>query len=99
MTIAYLFTSLISVFLWTPILIKFYRSWSSRRNPVSLAICASITLIMWTSLAGMWVVTGKIDPSTLILATAGMSGMVAVYVHVAFYLSKVRFNDQRSKES
>lgn len=97
MDVVYLVVSTISVVLWVPILIKFFRSWSLRRNPVSLAICASITLIMWTSMAGMWVVTGRIAANTLILATSSMSLLVALYVHVAFAWSKRRFNDERSR--
>lgn len=96
MVVAYLVISLIGVLLWTPILIKFYRSWSARRNPVSLAICAAVVLIMWSTLAGMWLVTGRIQAGELIMATSAMSAAVAIYVHASFVWSKRRFPDSRS---
>jgi hypothetical protein len=96
--ILYIVVSVVSVTLWTPILVRFYRSWSKRRNPISLAICAAIALIMWASLAGMWVATNRIEANVFILATAAMSTVVAVYAHIAFYWSQKRFNDSRSDE-
>lgn len=92
----YIIASAVSVVLWTPILVQFLRSWRRRHNPVSLAICAAITLIMWTSVGGIWLVTSKIENHIFLLATVGMSTLAAVYAHIAFYWSKKRFVDQRS---
>lgn len=96
MVFAYLLISLIGVVLWMPIMFRFYRAWTARRNPVSLSICAAIAFIMWTTMAGMWLVTGKIEYETLIVATSVMSLAVATYVHVAFYWSKLRFPESRT---
>lgn len=98
MVLAYLIASVISVGLWTPIFLQFYRSWTKRRNPISLAICAAIGLIIWSALAGMWIVTGRIQVNVFIFATTAVSALVAVYAHIAFYWSKKKFNDSRSQE-
>lgn len=96
MALVYLTISTVGVLLWTPILIKFFRSWMTRRNPVSLSICAAICLIMWSTMAGAWLVTGKVGVATLITVTSSMSLLVAGYAHAAFYWSKLRFSDDRT---
>lgn len=99
MALVYIITSSLSVALWLPILIQFMRSWRSRGNPISLAICAAITLIMWTSLAGIWLVTDRITGHIFVLATAGASTLVASYAHLAFIWSNRRFHSQRGSQS
>jgi hypothetical protein len=93
--LAYIIVSAASVILWLPIIFRFYKSWIARRNPVSLAICAAILLIMWTALAGIWIVAGSVNHGMVILVSTGMSAAVAMYAHVAFFWSSRRFPDAR----
>ena len=97
MTIAYTIITAVSVLLWLPIACRFYRSWLHRRNPVSLAICAAILLIMWTAAAGLWIVTDNVNHATAVLVTTGMSVAAALYAHAAFCWSKRRFPSTRRK--
>lgn len=83
--------------LWLPILFRFYRAWVSRHNPVSLAICAAILLLIWMAVAGSWIVTGSISACTGMLVSTGISSVVALYAHLAFYWSKKRFTDERKE--
>lgn len=98
MVIAYFIVTVIAILLWLPILLKFYRAWLGRHNPVSLAICALILLLVWSSVAGTWVVTGGVDAGVVVLVSTGMSAAVATFSHVAFYWSDKRFSGQRRKK-
>lgn len=86
-----------SVLLWSPILFNFLKQWYRRRNPVSLAIAAAVLLIMWWAVAGIWLITGEADTELVVFATAGASILTACCVHLAFYRSKTRFQDQRKE--
>lgn len=86
-----------SVLLWAPILINFVRQWRRRHNPVSLAIAAMVLLIMWWVVTGIWLITGRIDSDVEVFTTAGASILTACCVHLAFYRSKTRFNDERKE--
>lgn len=92
---AYVVLSGLGVALWTPILLRFYRSWIGRGNPVSLAICAKIALLIWSSIAGIWVVTGGVRDEVLAIVSCAISVCVAGYTHFAFRWSEKNFNSQR----
>ena len=98
MVVTYFVVAGIAVILWLPILLKFYKSWLGRHNPVSLAICALILLLVWSSVAGAWLVTGSLDADVVILVSSGLSAMVAAFSHVAFYWSEKRFSGERGKD-
>lgn len=85
----------VSVLLWIPILLRFYKSWLGRHNPVSLAIFSAILLLVWSSVAGAWLVIGDLDAGIVVLVSAMMSSIVAVFSHVAFYWSDNKFSNQR----
>lgn len=94
----YFWVAGVSVLLWAPIFIRFLRQWWSRDNPVSLAICAAILLIMWWAVAGIWLVTGQADTTVVVFSTAGASILTAFCAHFAFYRSRTKFPDQRTKK-
>lgn len=84
-----------AVFLWVPILLKFYRNWIHRRNPISLAICAAITLLMWLAIAGIWSVSGEVSSEVVTFASAAISAVVALYANFTFYWAKKKFDEDR----
>lgn len=84
--------------LWVPILLRFYRSWLARGNPISLAICAAILLLMWLSVAGSWIATGGVNACTGMIVSTALSAAVALYAHLAFYWSSKNFPSSRNKE-
>lgn len=93
----YYILSATSSALWVPILVKFYRSWSNRHNPVSLAICALITLIIWMAIAGIWILSGNISHELIVTCSAALSSSVAIVFHIAFYWSEHKFAGSRQQ--
>lgn len=98
MAVLYVVAATVSVALWLPIFAQFLRSWRNRRNPISLAVCASIMLIMWTSLGGIWVAINRIENNVFLLTTVMLSMVVSLYSHLAFFWSNRRFVDERARE-
>ena len=92
----YLPLAVATVGLWLPILFRFYRSWSNRHNPISLAICAAILMLMWLAIAGIWLVSKTVDASLVMYISTWLSSLVAIYSHVAFYWAKKKFPERRS---
>src|SRR3990172_12157880 len=39
--------ALVIALAWVPVLIRFFRSWQARKNPISLAICILVTLAVY----------------------------------------------------
>jgi hypothetical protein len=88
----------VGVVLWTPILLRFYRSWLGRHNPISLAICAIILLLLWLTVSGVWLATGNMRGDVVALCGVAMSSLVAAFAHLAFYWSSKKFPESRKKE-
>lgn len=95
MVAAYLVLSGVGVILWIPILIRFYRSWIGRQNPISLAICAFVMMMIWFSVAGVWLVFESIGAVEMMLVSSALTLAIAIYSHVAFHLSEKRFGGTR----
>lgn len=98
MVIAYFALAGASVLLWIPILLRFYRSWAGRHNPISLAICALILLLVWFAVAGAWLITENISAYTMMVVSTSLSAAVALYAHFAFYWAGKRFSKSRDEE-
>ena len=90
----YLALAVIAVGAWSPILIRFYRNWQHRHNPVSLAICLVVSLVMWFAIADIWEISGDVSPEVISFASTSVSIIVAIYANIAFYLAAKKF-DQR----
>lgn len=95
---AYLVVAGLSILSWVPILLRFYRSWVKRGNPISLGICACILLLIWIAAAGVWEITGTVDKEIVLMVSVSMSLIVGGYCHLAFRLSERLFDDPRKKE-
>lgn len=95
---AYLVVAGLSILCWIPILLRFYRSWVKRSNPISLGICATIILLIWMSAAGVWLVTETVDAKIVLMVSTSLSLVVGIYCHVAFRLAEKLFDDPRKKE-
>lgn len=98
MLAAYAVLTGISLVLWTPLFLRFYRSWISRNNPVSLAICACIGQLVWIGISGFWQLTGDIDHGLVLMTSSVLSLLVAVYCHRAFAVAEKRFGNVRGKK-
>lgn len=94
---AYLVVAGLGILCWIPILLRFYRSWVRRSNPISLGICATIILLIWRSAAGVWEITGTVDVEIVLLVSTALSLVVGAYCHLAFRLAERLFDDPRKK--
>jgi len=81
--------------MWIPILLRFYRNWVKRSNPISLSICAIILLLMWISVAGAWDLTGQISRAAIPYVTTTGSLAIAMYAHLTFYWARKKFDSSR----
>jgi hypothetical protein len=86
-----------AVALWVPILLRFYKNWLKRHNPISLAICAAVILLIWLAIAGAWVVSGSVRVEIVTFVSTGISALVALYANFTFYWAKRKFNDKREE--
>jgi len=87
-----LIVALVIALAWLPVLIKFFRSWRERTNPVSLAICvlvgSSIYLPVYAAL---------LLPASWPLATfLAVDGLACSSFYAAFWWTRKRFHDSRS---
>lgn len=96
MSTVYVALAVITTLVWLPIVIKFYKSWMVRRNPISLAICCVFILSAWQAVAQAWVFFGSLDAAIVMFATTGMSFVTGLSTHLAFYWSDKKFPEQRS---
>ncbi len=77
---------------WLPILLKFYRAWTERKHPVSIAISLLITFVIYLPLysvlsgQGMWALT----------TTVVIDGLLCGVFYLAFWLAKYRFSGPRA---
>ena len=95
MVIAYLALATVAVVLWASILVKFYKNWVKRHNPISLSICAAVALLIWLAIAGIWDVSGTIKTELVTFASTGISVVVGFYANFTFYLAKKKFKESR----
>ena len=95
---AYLVVAGLGILAWIPILLRFYRSWVKRSNPISLGICATIILLIWIGAAGVWEITGTVDKSIVLMVSTSLSLVVALYCHLAFRLAERLFDDPRANK-
>lgn len=87
-----------AVLLWAPILLRFYRNWARRSNPISLAICAAVILLMWLAIAGIWAVLGDVRVEVVTFVSTAVSLVVAAYANFTFYWAEKKFNENRKGE-
>lgn len=84
---------------WLPLALRFNSGWRARRNPVSLAICASVLLFAYTN--GLFALALAGWTTWRFFATAWhvFGVVVVVNFYVAFRWSEKRFPDARSTYS
>ena len=80
---------------WVPVLLKFFRSWRERANPISLAICILISTAIYLP-----VYTAVALPLCWPVATIIVVGGVAcVSFYLALWAARKRFRDIRSRRN
>ena len=87
--------SLVLAVAWIPLIGRFLRGWRNRKNPVSMAICAMISFLIYvnviTALTLMGLGTWETTQSLSILFNA----FVIINFYMSFHWSNQRFPDAR----
>lgn len=83
---------------WIPILLKFYRAWNSRRNPVSLAICLVIAYLIYNNIVDLAVYAFSGNPTWSMGALNIFNMLVCVNFYVAIRWSNRHFSEARKNK-
>lgn len=76
---------------WLPIAWKFHSFWKSRKNPVSLAICAAALLYAYTNILFAFALNGQASWQFFGNATHVFDLIVVVNFYIAFRWSDKKF--------
>lgn len=82
---------------WVPIFVRFLRAWKARKNPVSLAICATISFLIYRTIVPVLV---ELNLGTWPVAedlTLLFNGFALMNFYVSFHWSSQRFPDARRR--
>jgi hypothetical protein len=80
---------------WLPLAVRFRRGWQTRKNPVSLAICAACIQFAYTNVVFALAVLGQASWEIFAIATHVFSAAVVVNFYFAFRWSDTKFVDAR----
>lgn len=80
---------------WLPILIKFLRAWRARGNPVSLAICLVIILVIYTDVVSLALYAFNGNPAWSMSAICGFNLLVCANFYVAIRWADKHFPNTR----
>lgn len=80
---------------WVPLLLRFLRGWRNRRNPVSLAICATISAAIYGNVTTTLLAIGQGAWETVRILTVAVNAFVVLNFYLSFYWSAQRFPDAR----
>lgn len=92
-------TSCLLAVAWIPLAVRFNRGWRSRKNPVSLAICAATLLFTYTNVLFAFALAHETTWNFFAVATHVIDFVVVVNFYVAFRWSDKRFAEARREYS
>lgn len=88
MSVALLCLSSILALAWLPILIKFFRNWRGRANPISLAICFIIAFAIYICIVPFFETQ---DPLVMALVVQIVNAVTCLFFHISFGWAKKRW--------
>lgn len=88
-------TSAVIAVAWIPLVFRFNRGWRERKNPVSLAIAATLLLEIYTNVLYVFALSGETSWRFFANATHVFGVIVIVNFYVAFRWSDKKFVDTR----
>lgn len=95
MKVALIITACVLALAWLPLALRFNQGWKTRRNPVSLAICAAVLLSVYENVMYTLAVSGVTTWRFYAVATHVFEVIVVVNFYVAFRWSDKKFENQR----
>lgn len=99
MKLALILSSSVLALVWLPLAIRFKRGWETRKNPVSLAICAAMLLFTYTHVLFAFAIAGETSWRFFSVATHVFNAIVVVNFYAAFRWSDKKFADTRRNYS
>ncbi len=84
---------------WLPIAYKFQASWRARKNPVSLAICATALLLAYSNIIFGFAVMGETTWRFYAIATHVFELVIVVNFYVSFQWANRKFPGNRRSDS
>lgn len=84
--------ALVVALAWIPVLLRFFRSWRERANPISLAICVLVAEAIYLPVYAAIV----LPPSWPLVTIAFVGGIACGSFYIAFWWAKRRFQDGRN---
>lgn len=84
---------------WFPIALRFLRGWQRRRNPVSLAICATVSFVVYANIMAATMVIGPDNRQAAIFLTLIFDIIVLMNFYASFRWARKRFAKTRRGET
>lgn len=84
--------ALVVAFAWLPVLLRFYRSWRARGNPISLAIC----VLVLAALYGPVYLTATLPVSWPVATVGAINTIALLTFYVTIYYAAQKFPDTRT---
>jgi len=81
---------------WVPIFMKFREGWKHRRNPVSLAICGVIALMVYSNVLFLLYLSGQTTFDALAWAMRVFNAIALINFYISFKWARIKFDDKRS---
>lgn len=80
---------------WIPLMVRFLRGWRKRRNPVSLAICATISAQVYANVTATLTAAGLAARETVWALTMAVNVFIVINFYLSFRWASQRFPDAR----
>lgn len=92
MSVALLVLSFVLALAWLPILVKFFRNWRGRANPISLAICFIIAFAIYICIVPFF--GQDVDPLTSAIVIQAVNAVTCLFFHISFGWAKKRWTPE-----
>ena len=84
--------ALVVALAWLPVLLRFYRSWRTRGNPISLAIC----VLVLAALYGPVYLTATLPVSWPVATVGAINFIACATFYVTIHYAAQKFPDTRT---
>ena len=95
MSILLLLASLAVAVAWVPILARFFYSWQDRHNPISLALCGIILLVIYANINVLSIYLFKSNVRWTAYAILTFSAAACLNFYLCTYWADKKFKDSR----
>jgi membrane protein YdbS with pleckstrin-like domain len=96
MNLALLVTSAILAVAWIPVLVRFFRNWRTRANPISLAICFLVAFSIYLCFVPFLGPSNN-DPLLTALVIEGVNAVTCLFFYVSFGWARRKWNPKNEK--